>query len=103
MHIHPCHCMTPLDHSVAVGTTSTPLLGPSEHRRAIILSAPQLNRYSVSFGGTAVLAQGVTMYPGQAPLLIDYAQWGESVKMPMNAIFDTTGETLGFTELIAVD
>lgn len=63
--------------TVTVGLTDTPLLGPNPQRKALILVAPSTNRYTVSFNGTAVLDAGLTIYPGQAPVVIDRDTYGD--------------------------
>ena len=56
-----------------------PLIGPNRRRRALIFSAPQSGRVTISFSGPAVLDNGLTMYTGTAPFEIDMDTLGNSM------------------------
>lgn len=62
--------------SPLIATTDTLLVGPNPRRVAIVISGPPTNRFTVSFGGAAVLDQGITQYPLAAPLVLDHDVWG---------------------------
>jgi hypothetical protein len=72
--------------AVSVGTSDSPLLGPSESRVAIILSGPLTNRFSISFGGSAVLDQGTTLYPTGAPIILSENDLGDGIRGAIRAI-----------------
>lgn len=94
----PCRCKGSVQYGKAVGTTDTVLMGPNTSRVGITLSSPSLNRYSVSFGSAAQLDVGYTMYPGNLPLTLTRDMIGESIEQDIHAIFETAGESIGYTE-----
>jgi hypothetical protein len=52
------------------------LVPPNPKRVGLILSSPPTNRFTISMGGTAVLDQGITLYPTNDPLLFSAGDWG---------------------------
>lgn len=66
----------------------------------IILSPTSLNRCSIAFGEVAVVGKGITIYPGTDTPELTRETIGSSIGQEINAIFETTGETLAFLEVI---
>lgn len=56
--------------------SSTVLAGPNPSRKALLISAPPTNRFTLSFGADAVLDQGITLYPAGPPLQLLAEDWG---------------------------
>lgn len=98
---HECGCKESVNQSVAVGTSSTRLLGPNTRRRGLIFSPTSLNRCSIAFGQPAVIGSGYTIYPGVQPPMLTFATLGLSIIGDVFGILETTGETLGFIEVMA--
>lgn len=96
-----CVCKEAVNQSVAVGTTSTRLLGPNQRRRGLIFSPTNLNRCSIAFGQAAVVASGYTIQPGTQPPMLTFATLGLSITGDVFAIFESAGETMGFIEVMA--
>jgi hypothetical protein len=62
--------------TVSVATTDSPLAPANGHRKSILISCPPTNRISLAFGQAAVLDQGITLFPGERPFLMDRNDFG---------------------------
>jgi hypothetical protein len=82
------------DQVVTVATSSTVLVPRDEARISLIIQAPLTNRFSLSWGADAVLDQGITLYPGAAPLILYLASHGSVVKGPIKAISAVAGQAV---------
>ena len=71
---------------VSVGTGPTAFLPAKRNRTALIISAPQTNRFTLSITPTATLDQGLTVYPGTLPLVLTRAEHGDLVARAWTAI-----------------
>lgn len=89
-----------LQRAAPVGMSSTLLASALTGRVGLILSAGALNRYSVAFGQQAVLNQGITVYPGNQPLVLADRDLGGSLSQDIWAIMETAGESVGVVELL---
>lgn len=76
------------------------LLGPSPYRVAVILSAPTVNRITLSFDASAVLDSGITLYPAQSPLELYREFIGSALEQPISAISAVADQLVGITEVI---
>ena len=85
---------------VAVATSSTLLLPMSLERCGVVISPTSLNRCSIGIGQAAVLDTGYTVYPGEQPLALTRDLIGDAIQQDIFAIFETTGETLAFLEIL---
>ena len=65
---------------------STQILGPNVKRRAVIINAPPVNRVTISLTNSAVLDQGITLYPGGQPFQITTGNVGRALEGPISAI-----------------
>ncbi len=80
---------------IAVGTTSGILLPVDTYRYSFTLSNPSNNVLYLAFlGGTASTSSlAITQNGGQ--YTFDYNTFGDAVRSQINAIFATTGSTVG--------
>ena len=85
--------------SVSVGLTSTQLVGPNLKRFALLIGAPLTNRVTLSFGGPAVLDQGITLYPLGQPLLLLFDYLGDALHEDVFAITTAGAQTVGFVDV----
>ena len=84
---------------VNVATTSTQLLGPNPSRIAVFLSSPPTNRYTLSWLPTAVLDQGVTMFPTDPAFKLLHRDIGTSIEQPFSAISAVADQVVAVTEV----
>src|SRR4051812_41440672 len=78
-----------------VQLSSTRVLGPSQHRKTIVLSCPPTNRITIQFGAPAVLDAGfLTLYPAGKPVILDYEYIGPLIFDDMFAITVVGTQTL---------
>lgn len=80
--------------SVTVATTSTRLLGPNPHRRAILFCPPNTNRYTASWEETAILDQGINMHATRFNLLLTREDIGSAITLPLSAISATASQVV---------
>jgi hypothetical protein len=83
----------------SVGLTDTQLLGPNFKRLAVLISAPLQNRITLAFGMPAVLDQGITLYPGAAPLYLTMDMIGQSIREEIHAITTVGAQSIGALDL----
>lgn len=72
--------------AAAVTAASTVVVEAANARHAIILCAPVAGRYSVQFGGPAVLDAGITMIAGASPLKLTRDEIGDDILAGMQVI-----------------
>lgn len=77
-------------------SASTALIPAATNRSVLIVNAPQTNRFTISLLGTAVLDQGITLYPTEAPLILTAAQHGDIVTRAWSAISGTAAQNVTF-------
>lgn len=65
--------------AVAVGAASAVGIEAANARHAIIFCPPTAGRYSVAFGGPAVLDAGLTIIAGMTPVYIDRDMIGDDI------------------------
>ena len=85
--------------SVSVLTTSTQLVGPNLKRFALLIGSPLTNRVTLSYGGPAVLDQGITLYPTNQPLLLLFDYLGDAMHEDVFAITTGGAQTIGFVDV----
>jgi len=85
--------------SVVIGTADTELLGPNEKRMAIYISAPATNRFTLSIKGPAILDQGITIYPGQAPFYLTYERIGQAIREGIQAISSGAAQNVNIWDI----
>jgi len=85
--------------TINVGTSSTVFLGEAPGRVAIIVSAPNTNRFTLSLTTTAVLDQGITLYAGNQPLILAVADHGDLVTRAWSAISATGAQNVTVIEV----
>jgi hypothetical protein len=87
--------------TVNIATTDTQLAGPNPRRRGLMISSPPTNRITVSFGDTAaVLDQGITLYPGNPPLLLEVGMWGDSITEGIRCISAVGAQNISIVDLM---
>ena len=67
------------------GGVSTSFLEESSDRIGIIVNAPLTNRFTLSLANGAVLDEGITLYPGNDPLILTVEQHGQLVTLSWTA------------------
>lgn len=80
--------------TVNVLTTSTALLPAAPNRRAILISGPFTNRFTLSLNSTALLDQGITLYAAGAPLALNVQDHGDIVTRAWTAISATAAQNV---------
>lgn len=80
--------------SVNVLTTTTALLPAAPNRRAILISGPNTNRFTLSLNATAILDQGITLYAADAPLSLNVHEHGDIVTRAWTAISATAAQNV---------
>lgn len=85
---------------VTVPTSSTQLVGSNPRRIGLLLSAPPTNRVTISWLPTAVLDQGVTLYPTDMPYKILAAEIGSGICQPISAISAVASQDVAITEIV---
>lgn len=83
---------------VSVGTSSTPLVGESPHRTALLISAPTTNPVTLSLAPAAVAAEGLRLAAGSNPLILTLVSHGDLVRRAWSAIAVGGAETIGVVE-----
>jgi len=78
--------------------TDTELLGPNPKRFALMIGSPVANRVTLSFGGPAVLDQGVNLYAGGPPLFLVWDHLGNSMREEVRAISTVANATIGVVD-----
>lgn len=84
---------------VSVATTSTQLVGPNPYRIGIYLSSPPTNRYTLSFLPTAVLDEGITLFPTDPSLKLLSSEMGSAIQQPVSAISAVAAQNVAVTEI----
>lgn len=82
--------------TVNVALTSTALVPAAANRVALIISAPLTNRFTLSLVSTAILDQGLTMYPGQQSFALNIRDHGDIVTRAWSAISVTAAQNVTF-------
>lgn len=85
--------------SISVGTTSTQILGPNPRRWGLLIGSPLTNRVTLSPRLAAVLDNGITLYPTNAPLYLTFGHIGESIREDIYAIAVTAAQTIGVWDI----
>lgn len=84
-----------------VGAADTVLASASPRRKALIVSSPQANRLTVSFGQqAAVLDVGCTLHPGGSPVHFTDANFPGGLTQEVRGIMAVAGETIGVMEFM---
>lgn len=81
--------------------TAVALIPASPNRVALIVSAPPTNRFTLSLLGTAVLDQGVTLYPADPPLMFHVRDHGDIVTRAWSAISATASQNVTFVSVFS--
>lgn len=92
---------SPIRHRVNVATTSTPLLGYNQNRKALYFPAPPTNRYTVSQEPTTAVDDGMTLHPDTNGLLLSAKDIGDGIVNPWSAISDTGAQNVTVIEYVA--
>jgi hypothetical protein len=80
--------------TVNVLTSSTALIPAAPNRKAIIISGPPTNRFTLSLNATAVLDQGITLYASNVPLALNASDHGDIVTRAWTAISATASQNV---------
>ena len=88
---------------VSVGTSSTSFLKAAPRRVAIIVSAPQTNRVTLSLDPSAILDQGLTLQPSTDPLVLTVERHGDLVTRRWTAISSTVTQGVSVIEVFAAN
>jgi hypothetical protein len=83
-----------------VDVVDGPFVPQSDTRVALVIQAPQTNRVTLSWGGAAVLDQGITLYPGGAALVLNLWAHGAMVRGPIRAVGAVALQSLTYVEVI---
>lgn len=75
-----------VDNTVAIATSSVVLAPANRKRIALLISAPTTVRITLSFKDTAVLDQGINLYPTNVPLHLTLEKHGQIVQRKITAI-----------------
>lgn len=86
---------------VTVTTADSAFVPHNPRRISLIVTAPPTNRFSLAFKTTAVLDQGVTMYPTNSPLVISGKDAGVDCKGEIRAISAVGNQVVTYVETIA--
>jgi hypothetical protein len=86
--------------TVNVQTTVTPLVPQVEDRVALIISAPQTNRITLTFDPVGTLDNGITLYPTQPPLYLTVDRFGRLVQGPIFCVSATGAQNISYWESI---
>lgn len=87
--------------SVAVGTSSTPLLGNSPKRMALIIACGDAQAVHIGIGGETATANDLQLPVDGAPLVLDRWRHGELVCGPFTAIAIGSAEVITYWEVLA--
>lgn len=87
---------------IPVDVTEGPFVMSDERRRVLIITAPETNRVTLTWGTDAHLDLGITLYPGGQPLVLDRNTHGAMVTQAMRAISATALQTLTYAEEVGV-
>lgn len=79
----------------SIGTTSSVLLAPGNHRHCIIVSNPTQDVLYISFGVPAVVNQGLIVPPNVRPERIYEWEIGGLINGGIFGIFQSTAGTVG--------
>lgn len=90
---------TAVQATVNVGTSSTQLVGPNRHRKALIIQAPQTNRITLSLVNPAAADVGIVLYASDPPFILDSERVGAACRQPWYAISDTAAQDVTFIEV----
>lgn len=82
-----------------IATTDSQLLGPNPNRHSLLISSGLSNRFTISFGDAAVLDKDITIYPGQAPLILRYDDFGGAITEEIRAISAGAAQFVSVVEM----
>lgn len=87
--------------SITLTTSLAQIIGPSEHRGALLFSPPTTTgqSYTVSTDPTAALGAGINLTPSSGQVLVTEELFGDAVKKAWFAIA-SSGFAIGFLESI---
>lgn len=80
------------------GGASTQFLQEAADRVGIIVNAPLTNRFTLSLATGAVLDEGITLYPGNDPLILTVEQHGQLVVLAWTAVSATAAQDVTVIE-----
>lgn len=80
--------------TINVGTTSTALLPAAANRRAIVISAPVTNRFTITILSAAALDAGINLYPSGDPVTLSLDVHGDIVTRAWAAISATAAQNV---------
>jgi hypothetical protein len=75
-------------------------MSSSLNRVALVISAPPLNRFTLSHDGPAILDQGMTLYPNQPTLILSLFSVGSLVRETWRGISAGATQTVQVIEVI---
>jgi hypothetical protein len=90
---------TSSENVVTIQTTDSPLVAPSPRRRGLLFIPPLTNRYTVSTNPVATLDQGITLYPGQVPVLLAGEDYGDLAQRAWHGISAVAAQAVTFYEI----
>jgi hypothetical protein len=83
--------MQETENVIAIGVASSSLLGSNAARRKIICTPMLAGNYTVSSITPAILGQGVQVFAGGPPVIIDDEQYGKFTTLPLFVIGSAAG------------
>lgn len=83
---------------VNVDVASSPFIEANKQRTCLIISRPVTNYFTISFYDAAVLDQGINIYPGGNPFILNIQQHGSLVTRRMTVIGTVGLQTIGVWE-----
>jgi len=85
--------------TIAVGTSSVELCTENKKRVSIIISSPVTVRITISTAATAIVNEGINLYPAGSPLILDVKHFGDLTTQRITAIGAAlAAETIGVIE-----
>jgi hypothetical protein len=99
--VHEMMESTAAQNTVTIGTTSTAFIPRSDKRVAIVLNPPLTNRYTISMVNPAVLDVGITVYPGQWPVILSLQDVGDLTRRDWWAISAVAGQAVTYVETLS--
>src|SRR6266478_916650 len=84
--------------SIAVTTSATVLCRADIHRTSLIISCPVANRVTISDKPGVTDQDGIVLYLGQSPLVLDLIHHGSFVTKMLFAISNSSTNTIGVAE-----
>ena len=83
----------------ALAAGSVPLVGTNPRRRALVVSCPPTNRFTINIGAVAVLDQGITLYPTDPPYEFTREVYGDAIEESLTVISGVADQNVTYVEI----